>query len=83
MESWFKIYCRRKDEKLISAVKPDFYRTRFVDFMAKQVFINENKDSTYNSDQKKLNEVLKIHEDFSNHYHKFYQCQHCGKTYND
>jgi transposase-like protein len=47
------------------------------------VFVNENKDCTYNSSDKKLREVLKINEDFGNHYHKFYQCQHCGRTYNN
>jgi hypothetical protein len=35
LESNFKIYFMRKDEKLISAVEPVFYASRFLEFMGK------------------------------------------------
>ena len=67
---------------MISAVEPGFYAKRFLKFMAKQVFINENKDFIFNKHRKKK-EIQRMWEDFGDKYHKMFACQHCGNTYND
>lgn len=38
MENFFKSKVLKKDKDFISAVKPDWYQVRFLDFMRNQVF---------------------------------------------
>ena len=41
-ESKFKIWILRRNDKLISAIEPEFYAERFLRFMSTEVFIDTN-----------------------------------------
>ena len=43
IESFYKTKIKGNDEKLVSAVNPDLYAQRFVDFMRNEVIINEDE----------------------------------------
>jgi hypothetical protein len=42
LENQFKTHILQENGKLISAVEPEFYQARFMDFMKNCVIINQN-----------------------------------------
>lgn len=83
MENWFKTTILKRDSQMISAVKPDFYAPRFLSFMQRQVFVNEQENIVFTSKKIKDREHGKMLDAFQNQYHQYYLCCHCGRTYND
>lgn len=83
MENWAKTRLLRRDPRKISAVDPKIYGPRFVEFMRRQVFVNEETNMVYNRAKKKEQAFKEIAEPFFDMYHDYYLCHHCGKTYND
>lgn len=67
----------------MSACPPKQYSERFVNFMNKEVFVNEKENTVFNHDYLKQAEFSKINDKFFDAYHLYYQCCHCGKTYNE
>jgi hypothetical protein len=49
LENHFKTHILQKNAKLISAVEPEFYQARFMDFMQNCVLINQNSSQWYKS----------------------------------
>jgi hypothetical protein len=47
MEQCLKVWLKRKDKKLLSAVRPDIYSDRFINFMKREVIVNEHENETY------------------------------------
>ena len=48
-ERWFKINVKRRNGKQLSALPPEKYQERFVEFMCQNVFVNENENIVYTS----------------------------------
>lgn len=83
LENWFKSKKFTKEKaKLISAVPPEQYEKRFWKFMSREVIINESLQKILNNDTVKLKEFHRMMEAFDDEYHKYYMCEHCGRTYN-
>ena len=61
----------------ISCVNPDDYAQRFINFMGREVFVNENQKRLKD---KAFDDMYRI---FNDNYHLYYLCKYCGRTYND
>ena len=83
MENWAKTKLLRRDPRKISAVDPKIYGPRFVEFMRRQVFVNEETNMVYNRAKKKEQAFKEMAVPFFDMYHEYNLCLHCGKTYND
>lgn len=70
-----------KDAKLISAVPPKKYADRFIKFMHKEVFINEDDDQLPES--KKREEFQAMLSNYEDLRHLIKKCCHCGRTYDN
>lgn len=81
-ERFLKIYFKRVDASQLSACPPGQYSERFINFMNKEVFVNEKENTVFNHEYLKQAEFNKINEKFFDAYHLYYKCCHCGKTYN-
>jgi hypothetical protein len=74
VESWYKTTIKNKKKELVSCVPPELYSKRFIDFMNKQVIVNENRNLEKNTglDSKEIKDKLfdKIYKDFMAEYSK-------------
>jgi len=82
-EAFLKTTFKRQDGKQISAVHPEYYQERFVNFMKQQVFINQKENTVYSTKKIKYKVFSGDFEKFKDLYHQYYLCFHCGHTYND
>ena len=64
MEHYFKVYVRRKDREEISAVNPERYSKRFINFINREVIINEKANIVLNNDRVKKFELEKMRRQF-------------------
>ena len=70
VESQYKILrktLQRQDAKGISAVHPTPYQARFVDFMSKEVFVNDGfQDQFYQGEKAKSSATAQLRDEFMN-----------------
>ena len=73
VESQYKILrktLQRQDAKGISAVHPNPYQARFLDFMSKEVFVNDGfQDQFYQSEKAKSSATAQLRDEFMNLLH--------------
>jgi len=81
LENWFKVNFKKSDPKLLSAIHPDKYSERFVNFMKRNIFVDETV-KYYSGKDAKLYEVEKLRKEIDDTYHSLFYCVHCGCTYN-
>ena len=63
-EHFFKVYVKRKDKLNISAVNPKRYSERFINFINREVIINEKANIVLNNISIKEQQYQKMHKQF-------------------
>jgi len=71
IEHFFKVYVKRKNKEEISAVNPEKYSKRFINFINREVIINEKANIVLSTSKVRKKEYEKMYIQFMDQ-HKNY-----------